>query len=71
MTLQERYLQLGEEYNDLIEEFNDCGDHEERCRCAVRMSQICQTLEEMNLGTEVHTCTESQAAQWEPESMAS
>lgn len=36
----DRYLALSDEYDDLLEEYFDCDDHDERCRCAVRMNQI-------------------------------
>lgn len=46
--LQERFLRLGEEYNDLTEEYVDCGCPEERLRCASRMRQIIDALEEIS-----------------------
>jgi hypothetical protein len=39
MTVEE-YARESEEYADLIEEYLGCDDHDERCRCAARMSVI-------------------------------
>jgi hypothetical protein len=35
---------LIDEYDDLAEEYQDCGEHDERCRCAIRMDAILKEL---------------------------
>jgi hypothetical protein len=45
MVDPQTFISLTDEYNDLIEEYFDCGDHDERCRCGQRLSQIQSLLD--------------------------